>query len=75
LSLLKQFLNMETNTMKPLPQARAQSCNTTGMAACPQTALQKEKELTHLYDRMRAERLKLPWIEVTKNYVFDGPEW
>jgi len=36
--------------------------------------LQKEKELTHLYDSIRAERLKLPWTEVTKNYVFEGPD-
>lgn len=35
--------------------------------------LQKEKELTRAYDKLRAERLELPWVEVTKNYVFEGP--
>ena len=34
--------------------------------------LQKEKEFTRAYDRLRAERLALPWAEVTKNYVFDS---
>jgi predicted dithiol-disulfide oxidoreductase (DUF899 family) len=36
--------------------------------------LQKEKELTKLYDGLREERQKLPWVEVNKMYVFDGPD-
>ena len=35
--------------------------------------LKKEKELTHLKDAVSAERRKLPWVKVEKNYVFDGP--
>lgn len=35
--------------------------------------LAKEKELTRLKDALAAERLELPWVEVTKAYVFDGP--
>jgi predicted dithiol-disulfide oxidoreductase (DUF899 family) len=35
--------------------------------------LQKEKELTRAYDKLRAERAALPWAEVKKQYVFDGP--
>jgi predicted dithiol-disulfide oxidoreductase (DUF899 family) len=35
--------------------------------------LKKEKELTHRYDSLREERLKLPWVKVEKAYVFDGP--
>ena len=35
--------------------------------------LKKEKELTKLYDSLRQERQKLPWVEVNKMYVFDGP--
>ena len=31
--------------------------------------VRKEKELTQL----REERRKLPWVQVEKNYVFDGP--
>lgn len=36
--------------------------------------LKKEKELTRLYDQLRAERSALPWVEITKHYVFDGPD-
>jgi len=35
--------------------------------------LLKEKEFTHLRDRLNAERLALPWVKVEKPYVFDGP--
>jgi predicted dithiol-disulfide oxidoreductase (DUF899 family) len=35
--------------------------------------LQKEKELTHLKDAVSAERRKLPWVKVERNYIFDGP--
>ena len=30
-----------------------------------------EKELTHLRDRINAERKALPWVKVEKDYVFD----
>jgi predicted dithiol-disulfide oxidoreductase (DUF899 family) len=33
--------------------------------------LLKEKEFTHLRDKINAERLALPWVKVGKNYVFD----
>jgi predicted dithiol-disulfide oxidoreductase (DUF899 family) len=36
--------------------------------------LTKEKELTHLRDRLSVERRELPWAKVEKNYVFDAPE-
>ena len=36
--------------------------------------LKKEKELTRLSDQLSAERRKLPWVKVAKNYVFDAPE-
>jgi len=35
--------------------------------------LAKEKELTHLRDRLAAERRELPWVRVEKQYVFDAP--
>jgi len=35
--------------------------------------LAKEKELTHLRDKLSAERRALPWVKVDKSYVFDGP--
>jgi predicted dithiol-disulfide oxidoreductase (DUF899 family) len=36
--------------------------------------LLKEKEFTHLRDRINAERLALPWVRVEKDYVFDAPK-
>lgn len=38
------------------------------------TLLLKEKEATHLRDRINAERLALPWVKVEKTYVFDTPD-
>ena len=35
--------------------------------------LNKEKELTHLRDRLSAERRQLPRVKLEKNYVFDAP--
>ena len=36
--------------------------------------LADEKELTKHYDRVNAERRRLPMVKVEKNYVFDGPK-
>src|SRR5271154_2844129 len=36
--------------------------------------LAKEKEATHLRDRLNADRLALPWVKVEKEYVFETPE-
>lgn len=35
--------------------------------------LAKEKAFTRLRDELTAERLALPWVKVTKSYVFEGP--
>ena len=35
--------------------------------------LAREKELTRLRDQLSAQRRALPWLEVEKPYVFDGP--
>ena len=35
--------------------------------------LKHEKELTHLRDRLAAERRALPWVKVEREYVFDTP--
>ena len=37
------------------------------------TLLAKEKEFTRLGDQLSAEKRKLPWVRVDKEYVFDGP--
>ena len=34
--------------------------------------LMKEKELTRQRDALSAERRKLPWVKVEKEYVFDA---
>jgi predicted dithiol-disulfide oxidoreductase (DUF899 family) len=36
--------------------------------------LAKEKELTRLGDQLSAEKRKLPWVKVEKEYVFAGPQ-
>jgi len=36
--------------------------------------LTREKELTHLQEKVAEERRALPWVKVTKNYVFDTPK-
>jgi predicted dithiol-disulfide oxidoreductase (DUF899 family) len=36
--------------------------------------LAHEKELTRQYDRVAAERRRLPMVKVDKEYLFDGPE-
>jgi predicted dithiol-disulfide oxidoreductase (DUF899 family) len=35
--------------------------------------LSREKELTHLSDRLAQERRTLPWVRVEKSYTFDTP--
>jgi predicted dithiol-disulfide oxidoreductase (DUF899 family) len=35
--------------------------------------LVKEKELTRARDALAAERRRMPWLEVDKEYAFDGP--
>ena len=41
--------------------------------AARKALLTKEKEFTRLRDELSQQRRDLPWEEVTKNYVFDGP--
>lgn len=36
--------------------------------------LAKEKELTRLRDALAQQRRELPWVKVTKQYVFAGPD-
>ncbi len=38
------------------------------------TLLSLEKEETKLRDKVRAERLSLPWVKVEKTYTFETPE-
>lgn len=36
--------------------------------------LEQEKELTRLYDRVNAQRRRLPMVRIEKDYTFDGPQ-
>jgi predicted dithiol-disulfide oxidoreductase (DUF899 family) len=42
--------------------------------AARQTLLTHEKEVTRHYDRVSAERRRLPMVKLDKTYTFDGPE-
>ena len=42
--------------------------------AARQKLLVKEKELTRARDAMAAERRRMPWMAVEKNYEFEGPK-
>ena len=42
--------------------------------AAHQQLLVKEKELTRARDALAAERRRMPWLAVDKDYTFDGPE-
>src|SRR5215469_13429275 len=42
--------------------------------AARQQLLVKEKELTHARDAMAAQRRRMPWLAVEKQYEFDGPQ-
>ena len=42
--------------------------------AARQQLLAKEKEVTHARDALAAERRRMPWLAVEKNYEFEGPK-
>jgi predicted dithiol-disulfide oxidoreductase (DUF899 family) len=42
--------------------------------AARQELLGKEKEFTHARDALAAERRRMPWLAVEKEYEFEGPE-
>jgi predicted dithiol-disulfide oxidoreductase (DUF899 family) len=41
--------------------------------AARKTHLAREKDFTRFRDQLSAERRELPWVEVDKEYVFEGP--
>jgi len=42
--------------------------------AARQQLLVKEKEVTRARDALAAERRRMPWVAVDREYAFDGPE-
>jgi predicted dithiol-disulfide oxidoreductase (DUF899 family) len=67
---------MSTNATAPAPQDLARKHKVVSQSqwiAARKELLKKEKEITHLRDKVSAERRKLPWVKIEKNYVFDAP--
>jgi predicted dithiol-disulfide oxidoreductase (DUF899 family) len=62
------FLEADT-AMKIPPIVTAQEWE-----AARQRLLVKEKEVTRARDAMAAERRRMPWLAVEKDYEFDGPK-
>src|SRR4051812_19410764 len=58
----------ETRKMKTPPIVSAQEWE-----AAWQEMLVKEKEVMRARDALAAQRRRMPWLEVRKEYVFDGP--
>jgi predicted dithiol-disulfide oxidoreductase (DUF899 family) len=56
-------------TMKTPPIVTAQD-----WAAARQQLLVREKEVTRARDALAAERRRMPWLLVEKEYAFDGPD-
>ena len=56
-------------TMKTPPIVTAQEWE-----AARERLLVKEKELTRARDALAAERRRMPWLPVEKDYAFDGPD-
>jgi predicted dithiol-disulfide oxidoreductase (DUF899 family) len=55
--------------MKTPPVVSAQEWD-----AAREELLVKEKELTRARDALAAERRRMPWLAVEKDYAFDGPD-
>jgi predicted dithiol-disulfide oxidoreductase (DUF899 family) len=67
---MKGAANMSTDkgTMKTPPIVSQQEWD-----AARQQMLVKEKAFTHSRDALAAERRRMPWMAVEKNYQFEGP--
>jgi predicted dithiol-disulfide oxidoreductase (DUF899 family) len=63
---------MSTTTTKEF--SRPDIVSSSEWTAARKELLKQEKEYTHLRDKVSAQRRKLPWVLVEKNYVFDGPQ-
>src|SRR5271165_423266 len=66
---------MSTNTIVSEPKNLTQQHNVVSRAewlVARRELLKKEKESVRLRDQLSAERRKLPWVKVKKNYVFDA---
>src|SRR6266567_4711318 len=67
---------MSTNTITSEPKNLKREHNIVSQKewiAARKELLKKEKESTRLRDQLSAERRKLPWVKVEKDYDFDSP--
>lgn len=62
--------NTSTNTLNPAHNVASRE----EWIAARKKLLIKEKETTRLLDQLSAERRQLPWVQVSRNYVFDTAE-
>src|SRR5438132_9071201 len=69
---------MKIEAMEPKTEAsemnRSRIVSKTEWEAARQQLLVKEKELTRARDALAAERRRMPWLAVEKEYEFDGPK-
>src|SRR6266487_2997667 len=69
---------MKLEEMKPEKDAnqinRPRIVSSQEWEAARQQLLVKEKELTRARDALAAERRRMPWLAVEKEYEFDGPK-
>lgn len=63
---------METQTMQPAAKSKRKIVRPEEWLKAREALLQKEKEFTRAYDKLRAERQALPWTKPAENYVFDS---
>src|SRR6267142_1399985 len=67
---------MSTNTIMSEPKNLRREHNVVSQEewlVARKELLKKEKESTRLRDQLSAERRKLPWVKVAKNYEFEAP--
>ena len=62
------------NRKDQLPKNTPQIVSAGEWEAARQQLLVKEKALTRARDAMAAERRRMPWLAVEKNYEFEGPK-
>jgi len=60
---------MTTHTMQKPPVVSPEQWK-----AAREQLLVKEKELTRAHDALAAQRRRMPWMRVEKNYTFDSPK-
>src|SRR5918996_3871285 len=62
-------MNMQTLNMKTPPVVSPEEWK-----AAREEMLVREKEVTRARDALAAERRRMPWMAVEKEYTFEGPD-